>query len=189
MRVVEARARVADDRLRERVLQQLVVRPVAERLRELRRLEGRVLLDVVGVAGGDAREHPQRHLVGVGVLREPLRQGVVEAELALFLQLQHQSREHGDRHRAGTELHVRRRRHSLLGIPETRVDDGAVVDVDAQEHPLGVLLLHDALRDRDDLLRHLGLARARAADVDLVRRALRVGRRARADTSSTGWAK
>ena len=68
------------------------------------RLEGRVLLDVVGVAGGDAREHPQRHLVGVGVLREPLRQGVVEAELALLLQLRHQSREHGDRHRAGTDF-------------------------------------------------------------------------------------
>jgi len=165
---VEARARVADDRLRKSVLQQLFVRPVAERLREQRRLEGRVLLDVVGVAGRDAREHPERHVVGVGVLREPLRQGVVEAELALLLQLQHQSREHGDRHRAGAELHVRRRRHSLLGIPETRLDDCVVVDVDAQDHPLSVLLLHDALRYRDDLLRHLGLARAHAADVDLV---------------------
>src|ERR1051325_1346242 len=56
VRIVEARARVADDRLRERVLQQLVVRPVAERLRALRRLEGRGPPDVVGVAGGDARE-------------------------------------------------------------------------------------------------------------------------------------
>ena len=89
VRVVEARARVADDRQRERVVQQLVVGPLAERLRELCGLEGRVLLDEVGVAGRDAREHPQRHLVGVGVLGEPLRERVVEAELALLRQLQH----------------------------------------------------------------------------------------------------
>src|SRR4051795_5189447 len=78
----------AQRRARERDVQQLVRRPLAEHVRVQGVDEGRVLLGPVRVAGGRVRQHPQSHAVRVGQLGKPLGERIVERQTPSVLELQ-----------------------------------------------------------------------------------------------------
>ena len=88
---------------------------------------------VVVVAGCHRGEHPQRDAARAPHSGQPLRQRVVEVDLAPVGESQQQRRHVGGRHRPVAEVHLRRSRNTRRGLP-----------VRLLEHrPAGDLHLHD----------------------------------------------
>ena len=156
--VAPVRPRLEERGLRERVVEAFLDRGGAERV-ALEGVAPSLIELVVRVPRRLVRDHLHGDLVGVGQVREPLVDRVVERHLLLVDELHEQVAQVLVRDGAVAEPHLRRGRHVGHRLAPRLADDDLVARGDLDDDRLEADGLHRVLDDLGDLGRLLRLRR------------------------------